>query len=105
MTVEDNYVPQPKSFAEDTWETIAENTSSNVYNVGDTRRVLIDNKPYTVRIANKSTPPECNDSNFSQTACGFVVEFADIVEKRRMNPTNTNVGGWEASEMRTYAIN
>ena len=103
VTVKDNYVPQPKSFAEDTWETIAYNTSSDVYNVGDTRQVLIGNKPYTVRIANKSTPPECNDSNFSQTACGFVVEFADIVENRQMNSTNTNVGGWEASEMRTYA--
>ena len=101
-----NYeAPQPKSFAEDTWETIAENTSSDVYNVGDTRKVLIGNNSYTVRIANKSTPPECNDNdlNFSQTACGFVVEFVDIVELRRMNSTGTNVGGWEASEMRTYS--
>ena len=99
-----NYeAPQPKSFTEDTWEIIAENTSSDVYNVGDTKQVLIGNKPYTVRIANKSTPTECNDSNFSQTTCGFVVEFADIVENRQMNSTNTNVGGWEASEMRTYA--
>ena len=101
-----NYeVPKPKTFAEDTWETIAENTSSNVYNVGDTKTVLIDNKPYTVRIANKSTPAKCNDNdlNFSQTACGFVVEFVDIVEKRAMNSTNTNVGGWPATEMRTYA--
>ena len=105
VTIKHNYVPQPKSFAEDTWETIAENTSSDVYNVGDTRQVLIGNKPYTVRIANKSTPAECNDNdlNFSQTACGFVVEFADIVEDRQMNSTDTNVGGWEASEMRTYA--
>ena len=101
-----NYeAPQPKSFAEDTWETIAKNTSSDVYKVGDTRKVLIGNKPYTVRIANKSTPPECNDNdlNFSQTACGFVVEFADIVEEIPMNNTDTNVGGWEASEMRKYA--
>ena len=103
IEVKFTYVPKPKSFAEDTWETIAKNTSSDVYNVGDTRQVLIGNKPYTVRIANKSTPTECNDSNFSQTACGFVVEFADIVENKQMNSTNTNVGGWEASEMRTYA--
>ena len=99
-----NYeAPKPKSFAEDTWETIAKNTSSSVYNVGDTKQVLIGNKPYTVRIANKSTPTECNDSNFSQTACGFVVEFVDVLELRQMNSTDTNVGGWEASEMRTYA--
>ena len=93
---------EPKTFAEDTWETIAYNTSSNIYNVGDTRQVIIGNKPYTVRIANKSTPPECNDSNFSQTACGFVVEFADIVEGRQMNSTYTNVGGWKGSAMRKY---
>ena len=100
-----NYeAPKPKSFAEDTWETIAENTSSNVYKVGDTKTVLIGNKPYIVRIANKSTPPEkCGLEDFSQTACGFVVEFADIVENKTMNSTGTNVGGWEASEMRTYA--
>ena len=103
VTVEDNYVPQPKSFAEDTWETIVANTSSNVYNVGDTKTVLIGNNSYTVRIANKSTPTECNDSNFSQTACGFVVEFVDIIEERTMNSSQTSVGGWPATEMRTYA--
>ena len=95
--------PQPKSFAEDTWETIAYNTSSNVYNVGDTKTVLIGNNPYTVRIANKSTPPNCSLTDFSQTACGFVVEFVDIVITRQMNSTATNVGGWRDSEMRTYA--
>ena len=94
---------EPKTFAEDTWETIADNTSSDVYKVGDTKQVLIGNKPYTVRIANKSTPAKCNDSNFSQTACGFVGEFADIVESRQMNSSQTNVGGWPASELRTYA--
>lgn len=113
VTVKDNYVPQPKSFAEDTWETIAENTSSNVYNVGDTKQVLIGNESYTVRIANKSTPSECDGTDFSQTACGFVVEFADIVERRRMNPSGEykgqqyeygwNVDGWPGSEMSTYA--
>ena len=113
VTVKDNYVPKPKSFAEDSWETIAENTSSNVYNVGDTKQVLIGNKPYTVRIANKSTPSDCTREDFSQTACGFVVEFVDIVEKRNMNPSGTykgiqydygwNVDGWPATTMRTYA--
>ena len=93
----------PKSFAEDTWETIADNTSSDVYKVGDTKQVLIGNNSYTVRIANKSTPTECSGTDFSQTACGFVVEFADIVETRKMNSTATNVGGWPATEMRTYA--
>ena len=100
-----NYeAPTPKTFAEDTWETIADNTSSNVYNVGDTKTVLIGNKPYTVRIANKSTPEECTTrDDFSQTACGFVVEFADILEERRINSNDTNKGGWPATTTRTYA--
>ncbi len=96
--------PQPKSFAEDTWETIAANTSSDVYEVGNTKTVLIGDKPYTVRVANNTTPKECTtNEDFSQTACGFVVEFVDIVENRRMNSSQTNVGGWRDSEMRTYA--
>ena len=39
---------------------------------------------------------------FSQTACGFVVEFVDPIVARSMNGdgfTRTNVGGWPASEM------
>ena len=93
----------PKSFAEDTWETIADNTSSDVYKVGDTKQVLIGSKSYTVRIANKSTPSECTREDFSQTACGFVVEFVDIVENRGMNSTSTNVGGWPAMKLHSYA--
>ena len=103
VTVKDNSIVEPTTFAEDSWETIAGNTSSDVYKVGDTKQVLIGNESYTVRIANKSTPSECDGTDFSQTACGFVVEFADIVEKRQMNSTNTNVGGWKDSAMRTYA--
>ena len=116
VTIKHNYVPQPKSFAEDTWETIAANVQANkeatasVYKVGDTRKVTIDKKDYTVRIANNSNY-DCNLE--SKTACGFVVEFADIVENRRMNPSGEykgqqyeygwNVDGWPGSEMRTYA--
>ena len=57
---------------------------------------------HTLRIANMSSPEECEDPDFSETACGFVLEFADIITTHRMNSTNTNVGGWPASEMRTY---
>ena len=99
-------VPPPKNFADDSWATIAANVQANkeatasVYKVGDTRKVTIDKKDYTVRIANNSNY-DCNLE--SQTACGFVVEFADIVENRNMNSTSTNVGGWPATAMRTYA--
>ena len=106
IEVKFTHVPTPKSFANDSWETIAANVQANkeatasVYKVGDTRKVTIDKKDYTVRIANNSNY-DCNLE--SQTACGFVVEFADIVENRQMNSTETNVGGWKDSAMRTYA--
>ena len=95
----------PVSFATDSWRTIqtaVRNNNTSVYNVGDTKTVTINGTNYTVRIANKSTNANCNSETYSETACGFVVEFADIVEYRAMNSTVTNVGGWPATEMRTY---
>ena len=93
------------SFANDSWSEIAANVKDNqaAYKVGDTKQVTIGDKNYTLRVANNTTPAECNQEDFSQTACGFVVEFVDIVEQRIMNSTNTNVGGWKDSAMRIYA--
>jgi len=95
----------PESFSTDSWATIqkaVQNNNTSAYNVGDTKTVTVNGIDYTVRIANKSTAQNCGNSDYSQTACGFVVEFAEIVEKRAMNSTDTNVGGWPATEMRTY---
>ena len=90
-------------FQKDSWTTIAANVKSgntSKYNVGDTREVdLGELGTHTVRIANMS---ECTNGETSETACGFVVEFADIITKHAMNSTDTNVGGWRDSEMRTY---
>ena len=94
---------QPESFATDSWQTIQKavktgNTSK--YNVGDTKEVdLGDLGTHTVRVANKS---ECTNGETSETACGFVVEFADVITKQKFNSTKTNVGGWRDSELRTY---
>lgn len=52
-----------------------------------------------MRVANTSA---CTNGETSKTACGFVVEFADIISEQVMNSTETNVGGWPASAMRTY---
>ena len=97
-----NYEP---SFANDSWAEIAAAVKEKptAYAVGSEKEVEIGGKSYTVRVANNTTPAECSGTDFSQTACGFVVEFADIVENRQMNSTGTNVGGWSGSEMRTYA--
>ena len=90
------------SFAEDSWETIATNVkngNTDKYNIGDTKEVDLESfGTHTVRVANKS---ECK-SETSETACGFVVEFVDIIEKKQFNSIRTNVGGWRDSELRIY---
>ena len=106
VTIGEGKQVKTTTFAEDSWETIAaaiKNGQLDAYPVGSEKEVEISGTSYTVRVANNTTPTECNDSNFSQTACGFVVEFADIVENRQMNSTDTNAGGWRDSAMRTYA--
>ena len=89
-------------FQKDRWATIAANVkagNTSKYNVGDTKEVdLGDLGTHTVRIANMSA---C-ESETSETACGFVVEFADIITKHNINSTITNIGGWKDSEMRRY---
>ena len=90
------------AFQKDSWSTIAANVkngNTSKYNVGDTKEVdLGDLGTHTVRISNMST---C-ESEKSETACGFVVEFADIITNQKFNSTATNVGGWKDSELRTY---
>ena len=107
----------PVSFANDDWATIAaaakSGNYSGKYNVGDTKEVDLGSLgKHTVRIANTSTPAECSQEGFSQTACGFVLEFADIITEHNMNPSGEYKGatysygwskdGWPASSMRSY---
>ncbi len=124
-------IPNPVSFSTDSWETIqkaVQTGNTSAYNVGDTKKVTIAShtndcssssgsgtsyactssvepeRELTVRIANKS---ECTTET-SETACGFVVEFVDIIEKNNYNKADatnqygTNVGGWRDSKLRTY---
>ena len=90
------------AFTKDSWSKIAANVktgNTDRYNVGDTKEVDLGSfGTHTVRIANKS---ECTTET-SETACGFVVEFADIITKQQFNSTATNVGGWKNSKLRTY---
>ena len=100
---------EPNSFATDSWPTIinaVKNNNIGKYNVGDTKEIDMGTYgTHTLRIANTSTPSECSTSGFSQTACGFVLEFADIVTTHAMNDTTTNVGGWPSSSMYTFVNN
>ena len=109
----------PSSFTTDSWATIAYSVKGGntcKYNVGDTKTVNVGTfGTHTVRVSNKSTPSSCSSSTYSQTACGFVIEFTDIIVRYNMNPAGTyngkyyqygtNVGGWPASKLRTYLNN
>ena len=98
-------VEQPKSFATDSWEVIAKavkDGNTSVYHVGDTKEIELTGDyagTYTLRLANTSTPAECSGTDFSQSACGFVVEFQDIITEEKMNSTSTSKNGWPGSEL------
>ena len=108
-----------KSFAEDSWNTIASNVKAGKtekYKVGNTKEVDLGTYgKHMVRIANKSTPSECKQNGFSQSACGFVVEFTDIITTHNMNPSGDyngkiylggwNKDGWPKSQMKTFIDN
>lgn len=104
--------PGTKSFSTDSWATIiaaVRNNDTSEYHVGDTKKVdMGEFGKHTLRIANMSTPSECSTEGFSKTACGFVLEFEDIIILHNMNPSTetykygTNKGGWPATSMREY---
>ena len=91
------------AFTKDSWETISANVKSGntrKYSVGDTREVDLGSLgTHTVRISNMS---KCTNGETSETACGFVVEFADVITKHIVDSSNKNKGGWRDSEVRTY---
>ena len=93
------------SFATDSWEVIAravKDGNTSVYHVGDTKEIELTGDyagTYTLRLANTSTPAECAGTDFSQSACGFVVEFYDIITEEKMNSSDTNKDGWPGSEL------
>ncbi len=93
------YVP----FSDDTWSTIANNVkngNTEQYNLGDTRIINMgDYGTHVLRVANKSTPSECSTSGFSQTACGFVIEFADIIIKKEMEGDTVFADSWPKSQV------
>ena len=107
LGIEENKAP---IFATDSWSTIIANVKTgngSEYKVGSTKEVNLGTTygTHTLRIANTSTPSECSGTDFSQTACGFVLEFADIITDHTMNDTDTNVDGWPATSMRTFVNN
>ena len=108
-------------FRDDSWETIASNVktgNTSKYNVGDEKEVKLKKYgTHKVRIANLKSPTEegCGTNGFSESACGFVVEFTDIITTHNMNPSGEykgttynsgwNKDGWPKSQMKTFIDN
>ena len=101
-----------KTFSTDSWTDIVNNlkNDSEYYSgtYGCEKEVELDmdndgeNESYTVRLVNTSTPDNCSTSGFSQTACGTVIEFKDIVTKMMYSSPASNEGGWANSTIVTY---
>ncbi len=108
-------VPHAESFADDDWDIVINTLKTgniSPYEVGDEKEVDLGTfGKHKLRIANSTTPEECSTEGFSQTACGVVLEFVDVITTHRMNPYNStdtttiglnNKGGWEYSDMRAF---
>lgn len=103
VTINSREILACNSFATDSWAMIQkniQNNNSSCYKVGDTRSVkLAKLGTFTVRVSNNSNY-DC--SLQSKTACGFVVEFVDVIEKRQMHYFASNLNGWTKADLRTY---
>ena len=98
-------------FETDSWETIVravqqayENGTEYPYNVGDEKTVNLGETlgTHTIRVSNKTKCNALETQTLSKSACGFVLEFADIITTHNMNDANNNDGGWPATKMRVY---
>ena len=103
-----NIVDHPDSFEDDSWKTIASYASLNrfgdFYEVGETRTITLGNGlgTHTLRIANISKPDECLEDNFSKSACGVVIEFADIITEQPFGVNYVEPVDWAQSPIGTY---
>ena len=84
-------------FKNDAWDTIASNVYNNVgyYPLGCERVVKLDlnndgafDKTTKVRVVNNTLTDVCYGKNQPVMACGFVIEFVDIIERGTISRIN-----------------
>lgn len=99
-------VMNPESFDTDSWKTIVlavKRDETSNYNVGDEKEISLGKYGnHVIRVANTTMPTECSTEGFSETACGFVLEFADIITNHSMNDNGDSSNGWPDTNMRTF---
>ena len=100
---------KPSTFSTDSWSTIISSVKVNNkrgYKVGDTKEIDLGTYgTHTLRVANISKSDSCGNSEYSESGCGFVIEFADIITNRVINSTSTTKGSWSATTIRTFVNN
>ena len=100
---------KPSTFSTDSWSTIISSVKVNNkrgYKVGDTKEIDLGTYgTHTLRVANISKSDSCGNSGYSESGCGFVIEFADIITNRVINSTSTTRGSWSATTIRTFVNN
>lgn len=75
------------------------------WNIGDTKSIVMADVNYTVRIIGFN-----HDNKVGGGKAGITLELAPAVygtasaDMRRMNPTNSVIGGWDTSEMRNVVM-
>lgn len=90
-----------------------ENNMLYPYNVDETKIINLGTfGSHTIRVANTTKCSELETRIYSETACGFVIEFVDIITNYNINPAGEyngiqydnghNFGGWPATKIRKY---
>ena len=116
VTVE---IKQPESFATDDWATIVATVKSGngaIYAPNANGKEAQAVRPvdlgslgtHYLRVANTTSCEDAKQENpnlTSQTACGFVIEFADSISNRQMSDVYSNEGGYNNSPMVSYLNN
>ena len=98
------------NFSTDSWQTIAKYKDYGFYKVGDTKEIELDldnddvKTSYTIRVMNTSTPEECGEEGFSQSACGFVLEFVDVLSVDKMRFDGVSTSDWSTCKIRNEAL-
>ena len=117
MTV---YVVWKVDFETAPWNVIGEVAENGTYcadfNVGDTKEIDMGTYgTHTLRISNCTYSATYDQTSYSQSANGLVIEFADGIVEHEMNPYTSGTsqettgvganGGWALSSMRTFVNN
>ena len=94
-----------EDFRTDDWYTVIDALKGGMhpYQVGDTKNVNMGSfGTHKIRISNLT---QCDGSLESETACGVVLEFADVITNKQMHSVDRNINGWPGTDLRTYINN